>query len=45
MEPLTAFAQLICLLFGYQDQHDKFMEECKQNHTQIECQQLWREHK
>ena len=45
MEPLTAFVQLICLLLGYQDKHDKFMEECKQTHTKIECQQLWREQK
>jgi hypothetical protein len=45
MEPLTAFVQIICLLFGYQDKHDKFMDECLKTKTKVECQQLWRDKK
>ena len=45
MEPLTAFVQIICLFFGYQDKHDKFMDECLKTKTQVECQQLWRDKK
>ena len=45
MEPLTAFLQIICLFFGYEDKHDKFMEECLKTKVQVECQQLWREQK
>ena len=43
MQPITAVMQLICIFFGYQDKHDQFMSECIRTHTQVECQQLWRD--
>lgn len=43
MQVVTALFQAICLLFGYDEQRDAFMKECMKSHTQIECQQQWRD--
>jgi hypothetical protein len=43
MQVLTAVIQAICLLLGYADKQEAFMNECEKNHTKTECQQLWRD--
>lgn len=43
MQVVTAVFQAICLLLGYSEERTAFMNECTKNHTQQECQQLWRD--
>jgi len=43
MQVLTAVIQAICLMFGYADKQEAFMNDCIKTHTQTECQQLWRD--
>ena len=43
MQVVTAVIQAICLMLGYADKQQAFMDECTKNHTQQECQQQWRD--
>lgn len=43
MQVITAVFQAICLMLGYADKQEAFMNQCEQNHTKTECQQLWRD--
>ena len=43
MQVVTAVFQAICLLFGYNEQHDAFMKDCVKSKSETECQQLWRD--
>ncbi len=43
MQVVTAFIQTLCLILGYTEQKQAFMDECIKNYTQQECQQRWRD--
>lgn len=43
MQVVTAVIQAICLMLGYADKQQAFMDECAKKYTQQECQQQWRD--